>query len=140
MGVVGMKTFFVPLLISIGLLSSCASTSGSSSSNFVCASVEQYLDNKAFALESAATGGSAEESISAIVGQLSQSVGDDSEARLIFEKFLDSMTVWSQIVDSYVLTQNKEDLASAAAELEKQIDEIVPLCEASGWSFQNGWR
>jgi hypothetical protein len=140
MGVVGMKTFFVPLLISIGLLSSCASTSGTGSSNFVCASVEQYLDNKAFALQSAASGGSAEESVSAIVGQLSQSVGDDSEARLIFEKFLDSMTAWSQRVDSYILTQNNEDLTEAAVELEKQIDEIIPLCEAAGWSFQEAWR
>jgi hypothetical protein len=135
-----MKIFFVPFLISIGLLSSCGQDSVSGSSNFVCASVETYLDSKAFALQSAASGGSAEDSINATVGLLSQSVGDDSEARLIFDKFLDSMSAWSQKVDSYVLTQNNEDLTIAAAELEKQIDEIVPLCEASGWTFQKGWR
>ncbi len=135
-----MKRLLPVLLVACIPLSACAPSSETGSSNFVCASVEQYLDNKAFALQSAASGGTAEESISAIVGLLSQSVGDDSEARLIFEKFLDSMTVWSQRVDSYILTQNKEDLTEAAVELEKQIDEIIPLCEAAGWSFQEGWR
>ncbi len=135
-----MKRLLLALVIAGIPLSACAPSSQTGSSNFVCASVEQYLDNKAFALQSAASGGSAEDSISAIVGLLSQSVGDDSEARLIFEKYLDSMTVWSQRVDSYILTQNKEELTKAAAELEKQIDEIIPLCEAAGWSFQEAWR
>jgi hypothetical protein len=135
-----MKTFFVPLFISIGLLTSCAQNSMSGSSNLVCASVETYLDNKAFALQSAASGGSAEDSINAIVGLQSQSVGVDSDAKVIFDKFLSSMIAWSQKVDSYVLTQNNQDLNNASAELEKQIDEIVPLCEASGWTFQEGWR
>ena len=135
-----MKTFFVPLLVSIGLLTSCAENTVSGSSNLVCASVETYLDNKAFALQSAASGGSAEDSINATVGLLSQSVGVDSDAKVIFDKFLSSMMVWSQKVDSYILTQNKDDLTKASAELEKQIDEIVPLCEASGWTFQEGWR
>ena len=135
-----MKSFFAPLLISIGLLTSCAQNSVSGSSNFVCASVETYLDNKAFALQSAASGGSAEDSINSIVGLLSESVGNDSEAKVIFDKFFTSMSAWSQKVDTFVLTQNDEDLTKAAAELEKQIDEIVPLCEASGWKFQEGWR
>jgi len=135
-----MKYFFAPILISIGLLTSCGQDSVSGSSNFVCASVETYLDSKAFALQSAASGGSAEDSIDATVGLLSQSVGVDSDARFIFDKFLNSMTYWSQKVDSYVLTQNNVDLSNASAELEKQIDEIVPLCEASGWTFRKGWR
>jgi hypothetical protein len=134
------KRFFIALMISCMPLSACAPSSETGSSNFVCASVEQYLDSKAFALHSAASGGSAEDSVSAIVGSLSQSVGDDSQARLIFEKFFNSMTTWSQRVDSYILTKNGEDLAKAALELEKQIDEIAPLCEAVGWSFQNDWR
>ena len=135
-----MKRFFIALMISCMPLSACAPSSETGSSNFVCASVEQYLDSKAFALQSAASGGSAEDSVSAIVGSLSQSVGDDSEARLIFEKFFNSMTTWSQRVDSYILTKNGEDLTKAALELEKQIGEIAPLCEAVGWSFQNDWR
>lgn len=130
-------------LVGLGLilfLTGCGSSASTASSNLACSSVEQYLADKALALKSAAEGGSAEEWINQSVGGLAQGINSDSVAKEIHDKFFDSMLSWSQSVDRYVITQNQEDLRTAAGDLEKAIDQLIPMCEKVGWVFQQGWR
>jgi len=131
------------LFIFFGLilcLTGCSSGSSISSANFACSSVEQYLDDKALALKSAADGGSAEEWINGTVGQLGQGIGSDPVSREIYDKYLASLIIWSQSVDRYTVIQNQEDLRNASGDLEKAIDQLIPMCEKIGWNFQQGWR
>lgn len=131
------------LFILFGLilcLTGCSSGSSISSANLACSSIEQYLDDKTLALKSAADGGSAEEWVINTVGELAQALGPDPVSREIYNKYFDSLIVWSQSVDRYVVFQNQEDLRSASGDLEKAIDQIIPMCEKIGWSFQKGWR
>jgi hypothetical protein len=135
-----MKRSLFILLGSILCLTGCSSGSSISSVNLACSSIEQYLDDKALALKSAADGGSAEEWIINTVGQLAQGIGPDPVSREIYDKYFDALVVWSQSVDRYVVIQNQEDLRNASGELEKAIDQLIPMCEKIGWKFQQGWR
>ena len=135
-----MKKFSLVILSLVFVLTGCGGSSSTASGNLACSSVEQYLADKALALKSAAEGGSAEESIVGTVGELSAVIDSDSVAKEIHDKFFNSMLLWSQSVDRYIIAQNKEDLSNAAGELEKTIDQLIPMCEKIGWNFQEDWR
>jgi hypothetical protein len=135
-----MKKFFL-LVVSFSIaVTGCSSTSNTASGNLACSSVEQYLADKALALKSAAEGGSAEDLIKTTVGGLSAGIDSDPVAKEIHDKYFDSMILWSQSVDRYVVMRNEDDLRNAAGQLEKTIDQLVPMCENIGWKFQQGWR
>jgi hypothetical protein len=133
------KVFLLAISVSLGV-TGCSSTSTTASGNLACSSIEQYLADKALALKSAAEGGSAEDLIKTTVGGLSAGIDSDPVAKEIHDKYFDSMILWSQSVDRYVVLRNEDDLRNAASELEKTIDELVPMCEDIGWKFQQGWR
>ena len=133
------KVFLLAISVSLAV-TGCSSTSTTASGNLACSSIEQYLADKALALKSAAEGGSAEDLIKTTVGGLSAGIDSDPVAKEIHNKYFDSMILWSQSVDRYVVLRNEDDLRNAASELEKTIDELVPMCEDIGWKFQQGWR
>jgi hypothetical protein len=133
------KVFLFAISLSLAV-TGCGSTSSTASGNLACSSIEQYLADKALALKSAAEGGSAEDLIKTTVGGLSVGIDSDPVAKEIHDKYFDSMIVWSQSVDQYVVMRNEDDLRNAAGELEKTIDQLVPMCEKIGWKFQQGWR
>ena len=129
------------LIISLSLaVTGCSSTSTTASGNLACSSIEQYLADKALALKSAAEGRSAEDWIKTTVGGLSAGIDSDPVAKEIHDRYLDSIILWSQSVDRYIVMRNEDDLRNAASELEKTIDQLIPMCENIGWNFQNGWR
>ena len=126
----------------VALLStSCSSQQSSKAdSNRICAFVENYLDDKASALSSAAEGGSAEDWVKFSTVTLSTAIQKNTEAEVIYNKYLQALTIWSREIDKYVKVKNESQLRIATIELENRIDEIVPMCESIGWNFKKGWR
>lgn len=129
------------VLISALLLVSCAKSSKTNTDgNLICAFVEDYNDQKTFALISAAEGDSAQAYIQSDLEGLSEGISSESEVQIIYNKFFKAMTSWGARVDTYTLVQNKSDLSSAARELEAKIDDLALLCKNLGWTFKNNWR
>jgi hypothetical protein len=124
---------------SILFLAGCGnSSSDAGSKNMVCAFVEGYLDNKAFALIALAEGGSAEESVDAYLGGLSGEFSTDLDSKELFDDFFEAMLYWGSSVD-LADAQNKS-LTNAAIELELEMDSIETRCKEFGWKFTEGWR
>jgi len=122
-------------------MSSCSSSSNSNTEgNLICAFIENYNDQKAQALISAARGESAREFIETGLMGLSESFKSNPEVAIIYDKFFQAMTSWGARVDIYTLVQNQSDLSSAGKELETKIDDLAPLCKNLGWTFKNSWR
>ena len=130
----------IPISILAFVLSACGGNNSSASSNLICASIESYISTKALALQESARGGSAVDSINAMVGGLSEGVDIDAESKALFDSYLSAMEKWASSVDSYQLKQDSNLLANAAIELESQIDSLIPRCNSTGWNFENGWR
>ncbi len=130
----------IPFSLLAFLLSACGGNNSSASSNLVCASVESYMSTKALALQESARGGSAVDSINAMVGGLLEVVDADAESKVVFESYFSAMKDWAVSADLYHLNQDRNFLANAAIELESQIDSLIPHCESKGWNFENGWR
>jgi hypothetical protein len=121
-------------------LSACGNSNSSGASNLVCANIESYLSTKAMVLADAARGDSAVVSIDYYVGALADGLNKDPIAISIFDPYFASMKEWAAAVDQYRTFGDKSVLRQAAFTLEKDIDSLVPKCEASGWKFESGWR
>jgi hypothetical protein len=106
----------------------------------VCAFVEGYLDNKAFALKDLAEGGSAEANIQSLLGALLSEFESDLESKVLFEDFFEAMKTWGMSVDFAFSQGDSDAITKAAIALEIKMDEISKACESFGWKFEKGWR
>lgn len=127
------------LAFCLGVLSACGGSSERSASNRACAIVEDYLDTKTLILMEAKRGDSALEAAEFFLGDRENVAGYPSAER-IFDAHLSAMKVWAQAVDRYQQNQISDELEKATLDLERRIDELIPLCEDAGWSFESGWR
>jgi hypothetical protein len=126
---------------SIVFLAGCGnSSSDTGSKNMVCAFVEGYLDNKAFALQDLAEGGSAKDAIESLLGALSREFESDLESKVLFADFFEAMKTWGASVDLAVPQGDSDEITKAAIALEIKMDEISKACESFGWKFEEGWR
>ena len=129
------------LFTSILFLASCGnSSSDTGSKNMVCAFVEGYLDNKAFALKDLAEGGSAEESIDFFLSPLSKEFDSDLDSKVLFGDFFEAMKTWGSSVDLAFSQEDSAAVTKAAIDLELKMDQISRTCETFGWKFKNDWR
>ena len=106
----------------------------------MCAFIEGYSTNKAFALSSVAKGGSAASDIEVTIGGLSTQVQQGTEVRQLFDDFLSAMSSWGSQVDSAYAVGDTTGITSAAIQLETRINPIAARCEKLGWKFQKDWR
>ena len=126
---------------SILFLAGCGnSSSETGSKNMVCAFVEGYLDNQAFALKDLAEGGSAKESVDYFLSPLLKEFDADLDSKVLFEDFYEAMKTWGSSVDLAFSQGNSEAITKAAIDREIKMDEISRTCESFGWKFENGWR
>ena len=78
------------------------------------------------------------ESTTKVLGKVAQGLPENEESSVIFHKYLQAMTAWSQEVDRNF--QDKEKMSDSAKKLELEIDQLAPMCEKLGWKFKNNWR
>ena len=129
------------LFTSILFLASCGnSSSDTGSKNMVCAFVEGYLDNKAFALKDLAEGGSAKESVDYFLSPLLKEFDADLDSKVLYRDFFEAMMTWGSSVDLAFSQADSASVTKAAVDLEREMDEISITCESFGWKFENGWR
>ena len=100
--------------------------------------IEAYSNYKTAALKAATKGSGAENYILKVLGKAAQGLPENEESSVIFNKYLQAMTVWSKEVDGNF--QDKEKMSDAARKLESEIDQLAPMCEKLGWKFKNNWR
>ncbi len=100
--------------------------------------IEAYSHYKTAALKAAIKGSGAENYILKVLGKAAQGLPGKEESTVIFHKYLQAMTSWSQEVDRNF--QDKEKMSYAAEKLELEIDQLAPKCEKLGWKFKNNWR
>ena len=100
--------------------------------------IEAYSNYKTAALKSATKGPGAENYIQKVLGKVAQGLPENEESSVIFHKYLQAMTAWSQEVDRNF--QDKEKMSDSAKKLELEIDQLAPMCEKLGWKFKNNWR
>ena len=105
-----------------------------------CASVEGYLDNKAFALKDLAEGGSAKESVDYFLSPLLKEFDADLDSKVLYRDFFEAMMAWGSSVDLAFSQADSASVTKAAVDLEREMDEISITCESFGWKFENGWR
>lgn len=135
------SVFLSVFLTSILVLAGCGnSSSDTGSKNMVCAFVEGYLDNKAFALIALAEGGSAKESVDDYLGGLSSEFSTDLDSKALFDDFFEAMLYWGSSVDLANTQSNSAAITNAAIELEIEMDRIEIRCEEFGWNFKEDWR
>jgi hypothetical protein len=141
MNIVKKVNLLLSILVAALLSAGCsAQQSSKAESNLICAFVEGYLDDKGFALSSAAEGGSAEDWVIFSTGNLSSAIQENTQAEVIYNKYLQALTIWSRKIDKSIKLKNESQISIAAKELEIRIDEIAPMCENLGWKFKQGWR
>lgn len=109
-----------------------------SARNRVFPFIDTYLYYKTAALKSVVKGSGAEDYVQKVLTQVAQDFPENEESVVIFHKYLQAMTAWSQEVDRNF--QDKEKLAQASKKLELEIDQLAPMCEKLGWKFKNNWR
>ena len=100
--------------------------------------IEAYSHYKTAALKAATKGSGAENYIQKVFAKAAQGLPGNEESAVIFHKYVQTMTSWSQEVDRNF--QDKEKMSHAAKKLELDIDLLAPMCEKLGWKFKNNWR
>ena len=100
--------------------------------------IEAYSNYKTAALKSVTKGPGAEFYIQKFLGKVAQGLSENEESSVVFHKYLQAMTAWSQEVDRNF--QDKEKMSDSAEKLELEIDQLAPMCEKLGWKFKNNWR
>lgn len=100
--------------------------------------IEAYSNYKTAALKSVTKGPGAENYIQKVFAKAAQGLPGNEESAVIFHKYVQAMTAWSQEVDRNF--QDKEKMSQAAKKLELEIDQLAPMCEKLGWKFKNNWR
>jgi hypothetical protein len=132
----------VLLFLTSLFLTGCVNSSNAEakSKNLVCAFVEGYLENKAFALIELAEGGSAEESVDYYLSPLSNEFNTDIDSKELFSDFAEAMLSWGSSVDLAQMQNNSAAITNAALELEIEMDKIEIKCEEFGWKFKKDWR
>ena len=100
--------------------------------------IEAYSHYKTAALKAATKGSGAENYIQKVLAKAAQGLPGNEESAVIFHKYVQAMTSWSQEVDRNF--QDKEKMSHAAKKLELDIDLLAPMCEKLGWKFKNNWR
>lgn len=133
---------FSLLFLSSLFLTGCVNSSNSEakSKNIVCAFVEGYLDNKAFAVKDLAEGGSARESVDFYLTPLLNDFASDLDSKELFSSFLEAMITWGSSVDLAYARSDSAAITNAAIVLESEMDQIAIRCENFGWKFEEGWR
>jgi hypothetical protein len=100
--------------------------------------IEAYSNYKTAALKSVTKGPGAEFYIQKVLGKVAQGLSENEESSVVFHKYLQAMTAWSQEVDRNF--QDKEKMSHASKKLELEIDQLALMCEKLGWKFKNNWR